>query len=229
MSKSVLTFAAVIGSTKTLCGFSIRALVSLHTVTVRVARISLPVKKAQTMFVPTASDNTALMIVELIPSANSRATEQRRKLNVRLSKLQQRVRGTVKKDGVKVPKLIALLKRRRKERVKLGDYVHLIANAESFPEFTAPLKFHWVFVPNVPIKLLEPGFREQYETDFTLDEDEIDQNLERYDAIDDLLATEEPWPIVVDEGGLVIDGNHRLAVLSDRGAKTVDVLWVRSK
>lgn len=68
-------------------------------------------------------------------------------------------------------------------------------------------------------------------TDPESDDEEAGENLERYYRIEALLVHQgkKPWPIVVGQDGEVIDGYHRLAVLSDSGAEEVDVLWVRPK
>lgn len=120
---------------------------------------------------------------------------------------------------------------RRKERVDPRSYGDLIKKAVKFPEFKAPSRYTWDLVHGVPIGALNPGSRFDYETDPESDDEEAGENLARYDRLVELLVHEgkKPWPVVVGQDGEVIDGYHRLAVLSDHGAETVDVLWVRPK
>jgi hypothetical protein len=110
--------------------------------------------------------------------------------------------------------------------------LNLINRAAEHTEIAHPDRFHWDLVRDVPIRLLDPPSREAYEFDPDAeDEDEVQQNLDRYDDLVRLLIDEghEPWPVVVDAHGFVLDGYHRLAVLSDHGVKAVDVIWVRKK
>jgi len=107
----------------------------------------------------------------------------------------------------------------------------LIKKAVKFPEFKSPSKYTWDLIRGVPIHELDPGSKFDYETDPDLDDEEIAENLERYYQVETLIFHQgkKPWPIAVGRDGEVIDGYHRLAVLSDHGVDTVDVLWVRPK
>jgi hypothetical protein len=120
---------------------------------------------------------------------------------------------------------------RKKARVDPKSYADLIKKAVKFPEFKSPTKYTWDLVHGVPIHALDPGSRFDYETDPESDDEEAGENLARYDRLVELLVHQgkRPWPIVVGQDGEVIDGYHRLAVLSDHGTEKVDVLWVRPK
>lgn len=120
---------------------------------------------------------------------------------------------------------------RRKERVDPKSYGDLIKKAVKFPEFKSPSKYTWDLIRGVPIHELNPGSKFDYETDPESDDEEAAENLVRYYRVEALLVHQgkKPWPIVVGQDGEVIDGYHRLAVLSDHGAENVDVLWVRPK
>jgi hypothetical protein len=85
-------------------------------------------------------------------------------------------------------------------------------------------------VRGVPIALFAPASRNVYAfgegADDSGDSDEM-SHLERYDAIADKLKRGgKPWPVLVDVQGAILDGFHRLAVLSDLGVKYTDVLWI---
>ena len=118
-----------------------------------------------------------------------------------------------------------------KKRVDPKSYGDLIQKAVKFPEFKSPSKYTWDLIRSVPIHHLNPGSRFDYETDPESDDEEAGENLARYDRLVSLLVHQgkKPWPVVVGQDGEVIDGYHRLAVLSDNGAEEVDVLWVRPK
>jgi len=120
---------------------------------------------------------------------------------------------------------------RRKVRVDPKSYADLIQKAVTFPEFKSPSKYTWNLIRGVPIAYLNPGTRVDYELDPESDDEEVGENLARYDRLVELLVHEgkKPWPVVVGQDGEVIDGYHRLAVLSDHGAEAVDVLWVRPR
>jgi len=120
---------------------------------------------------------------------------------------------------------------RRKVRADPKSYADLIQKAVKFPEFKSPSKYTWDLIRGVPIGYLHPGTRVDYELDPESDDEEVGENLARYDRLVDLLVHEgkKPWPVVVGQDGEVIDGYHRLAVLSDHGTEAVDVLWVRPK
>ena len=107
----------------------------------------------------------------------------------------------------------------------------LIQKAVKFPEFKTPTRYTWQFIRGVPINELDPGSKFDYEIDPESDGEEAGENLSRYYRIERLLYHQgkRPWPIVVNGDGDVIDGFHRLAVLSDHGTETVDILWVRPK
>jgi hypothetical protein len=131
-------------------------------------------------------------------------------------------------EALRVPDWLAS---RKKERVDPARYAGLVAKAVKFPEFSSPSKYTWDLVRDVPIHYLNPGSRIDYEMDPESDDEEVGENVARYDRLVDLLVYQgkRPWPIVVGQDGEVIDGYHRLAVLSDNGAESVDVLWVRPK
>jgi hypothetical protein len=118
-----------------------------------------------------------------------------------------------------------------KKRVDPKSFRDLIQKAVKFPEFKAPSKYTWDLIRGVPIRELDPGSKFDYETDPESNDEEAGENLARYHRVEALLVHQgkKPWPIVVGQDGAVIDGHHRLAVLSDHGAETVDVLWVRPK
>jgi hypothetical protein len=103
---------------------------------------------------------------------------------------------------------------------------------EDVPEFMHVHRYHWDLVRNVPIMLLNPTSRKMYELDTDAeDEDDIQQNLDRYaDLVLQLIVKSNAiWPILVDEHGLILDGYHRLAVLSDHGSTHVDVIQIRPR
>jgi len=131
-------------------------------------------------------------------------------------------------EALSAPEWLVSLHR---ERVDPKSYGALIKKAVKFPEFKSPSKYTWDLVRGVPIHDLDPGSRFDYEVDPDSDAKEVRQNLRRYDQVEGLIVYQhqEPWPIVIDQHGGVIDGNHRLSVLADHGVEEVDVLWVRPK
>lgn len=117
---------------------------------------------------------------------------------------------------------------RAKKRVDPKSYSDLIQKAVQLPQFKTPSKYTWDLIRGVPITDLEAGSKFDYEDDPESDDEEVGENLARYHRIEALIQQgKKPWPVVVDQDAAVIDGYHRLAVLSDRGANKVDVLWVR--
>ena len=120
---------------------------------------------------------------------------------------------------------------RKKERVDPKAFAKLIKEAVKFPEFKSPSRYTWDLIRDVPIHYLDPGSRDDYETDPDSSDEEIDENLTRYDRVAALLTRrkKKPWPIVVNQDGAVIDGYHRLAVLADHEIADVDVLWARPR
>lgn len=123
--------------------------------------------------------------------------------------------------------LLAML-RRAKTEVDPGEFKAILCGAAKWDEVLKPQNYKWFLVRNVPIRLLDPPSREYYEQDpFAEDEEDRRQNLERYDELVRLLIVERRpvWPIVLDKRGAILDGFHRLAVLSDHGKKSVKVLW----
>lgn len=114
-------------------------------------------------------------------------------------------------------------------RVDPSDYPAIFA-AEKWLEILNPTAFEWYLLRDVPIERLRPGTRTDWREDCDLDEEDIEENEARYDLIEALIDSgESPWPVIADERGLVLDGYHRLAVLNDHGAESVDVLWVRER
>lgn len=120
---------------------------------------------------------------------------------------------------------------RAKERVDPKSVRDLIQKAVKFPEFKTPSKYTWDLIRGVPIHELDPGSKFDYETDPESDDEEAGENLARYHRVETLLFHQgkKPWPVVVNQDGDVIDGHHRLAVLSDHNVDQVDVLWARPK
>ena len=120
---------------------------------------------------------------------------------------------------------------RPKERVAPKAYGDLIKKAVKFPEFKTPSKYTWDLIHSVPIHELDPGSKFDYEADPESDDEETSENLARYSRVEALIFHQgkKPWPVVVNQDGNVIDGHHRLAVLSDRNVNRVDVLWARPK
>ena len=133
--------------------------------------------------------------------------------------------------------LLTRLNRARKVKVDPSTVEGTVLRyAAGFPEVSHPNDYTWYMIRRVPIELLDPPSRESYaEQDPDLDEEEaeesVEQNLDRYDDLARVLIREgqRPWPVVLDARGMVLDGFHRLAVLSDHGKKHVDVLWVLPK
>ena len=125
----------------------------------------------------------------------------------------------------------AWLVSRAKERVDPKSFDDLIQRAVKFPEFKTPSKYTWDLIRDVPIHELDPGSKFDYELDPESDDEEAGENLARYYRVETLLFHQgkKPWPVVVNQDGDVIDGHHRLAVLSDHDVDSVNVLWVRPK
>lgn len=95
----------------------------------------------------------------------------------------------------------------------------IIRKAERFEEIKHPRKYTWTMYAGVPIEYLEPGTLNDYVTDGSK------KDVRRYREIKKLMkAGGDPWPILVDQYGFVLDGYHRLAAMSDLGEKEVKVV-----
>lgn len=99
----------------------------------------------------------------------------------------------------------------------------IIRKAEKFEEIKQPRKYTWAMYAGVPIEYLEPGSLQEYQAE------KNKKGVKRYMAVKKILqAGGEPWPILVDEYGFILDGYHRLAAMSDLGEEEVKVVVATS-
>lgn len=119
---------------------------------------------------------------------------------------------------------------KRATRVDPATYAHVFAASEQFLEIIHRDNYDWYLSRSVPIARLKPQTFSSWSEDPDLDEEEVEENEARCQEIERLLDSgKEVWPVLAEESGFILDGFHRLAVLNDRGARTVDVLWARSR
>jgi hypothetical protein len=125
------------------------------------------------------------------------------------------------------PSALLLLLRKRAKPVDIGAFAHVLKASEPWPEIVTPDLWSWRLARNVPIKLLEPPTEDDWRMDPAVDDDEVEENISRYETIKGILkAGGGLWPIVVSEAGFILDGYHRLAAAYSLNPKaTVDVLW----
>ena len=118
-----------------------------------------------------------------------------------------------------------------KTPVDPSAYREIFRASAKFEETRHPKKYKWMLVRDVPIAIFQPPSLDDYTSDPDVTEEEMDENVERYNYLYKLLIErgEKPWPVVVAPEGLVLDGYHRLAVLFDADRETVDVLWAASR
>ncbi len=123
--------------------------------------------------------------------------------------------------------LVSYLRRARKTEVSPKPYRDMLRAAKSFSLATRrPDEWRWYLVRGVPISVLdEEGVGIPTLADFEYEESEDD--VLRYRILHKKLALrgEKPWPVVVSPEGEILDGIHRLSVLSDAGVEKIDVLW----
>jgi hypothetical protein len=110
-----------------------------------------------------------------------------------------------------------------KTRVNWEDYKHIIEVSERYDAIEWPENHEWFLLKNVPMKVFKHiSIKEIAAVE---DPDERREHRERYRYILDLLKNgEEPWPVIVADNGLILDGFHRLAALNTLRKPTVDVL-----
>lgn len=119
---------------------------------------------------------------------------------------------------------------KRAARADPAAYAHVFAASEPFEEVAHLGDRDWFLIRDVPLAHLQPQTLSSWSEDPDLSEAEVAENEARYEEIARLLDNgEEVWPVLVSKAGRILDGYHRLAVLNDRGAPTVDVLWARSR
>ena len=114
------------------------------------------------------------------------------------------------------------------ETVDPDDYKEVLDMSEAWPETRERHKYNWFLQQAVPLDTLPAPSPEDWELDPDLDEDEIEENVQRYEDIRALLEQGAAlWPVVVDEHGFVLDGYHRMAAALSVGLEAVDVLMAR--
>lgn len=105
------------------------------------------------------------------------------------------------------------------------DYREVISASELWDPIRWPGNHDWFLVKNVPLN----AFREVSIDAIAAvdDREERREHRERYKAILKMLKQHAaPWPVIVADTGMIIDGYHRLAALRTLKQKSVDVLYV---
>jgi len=119
----------------------------------------------------------------------------------------------------------AILDEMPQEQVNWEDYREIIEASEPWDPIQWPENHDWFLIKEVPLD----AFRE-VSIDAIADvedRDERREHKERYKAILKMLKKgADPWPVIVADSGMIIDGYHRLAALNTLKRPTVDVLFV---
>lgn len=120
-----------------------------------------------------------------------------------------------------------LLFKMPREEANWEDYREIIENAEQDHEpIRYPQNFDWDLIKDVPLSLFPEATVSAVKN--VGDAEERREHKERIGIIVKMLKKgADPWPVIVDsEGGVIVDGWHRLAALHQLKASSVDVLYV---
>ena len=112
-------------------------------------------------------------------------------------------------------------------RVRLSPldapWAEIFRRSEPWPAVVAALEGEgeWWLIRDVPLSVFASQTPDA--GDYVTDGDE--DGVRRCEVIAVALgAGDRPWPLIV-EGDFVLDGYHRLAVVSDHGDESIDVIW----
>lgn len=118
-----------------------------------------------------------------------------------------------------------IIDRLPKESVNWQDYAEIIEASEPWDPIQWPENHDWELVRDVPLDAFR-GVTVAAIADVE-DPDERREHRSRYKFILGMLRRgEKPWPIIVGENGMILDGYHRLAALHTLRREVVDVLYV---
>lgn len=111
------------------------------------------------------------------------------------------------------------------EPVDWRRFSEVLENSEPWDPIQWPENHDWFLIKDVPLD----AFREVNIDAIADVEDrgERREHKERYKAILKMLKKgADPWPVIVADSGMIIDGHHRLAAMNTLKRPTVDVLFV---
>jgi hypothetical protein len=119
----------------------------------------------------------------------------------------------------------AILEKMARVPVLWEDYREILEASEPWDPIRWPENHDWFLIKDVPLG----AFRE-----VTIDavqdvgpRGERSEHRERYKAILKMLKKgASPWPVIVADTGMIIDGYHRLAAMNTLKRPSVDVLYV---
>ena len=119
----------------------------------------------------------------------------------------------------------AILEEMPRVSVNWEDFREIIEASEPWDPIQWPENHDWFFIKDVPLD----AFREVNVDAIADVEDPAErrEHRERYKAILKMLRNgADPWPVIVADNGMIIDGYHRLAAMGTLKRSTVDVLFV---
>lgn len=118
-----------------------------------------------------------------------------------------------------------ILQEMPRAQVSWEDFREIIEASEPWDPIQWPENHDWFLIKDVPLD----AFREVNVDAIAEVEDRAErrEHRERYKAILKMLrGGAHPWPVIVADSGMIIDGYHRLAAMSTLKRSTVDVLFV---
>lgn len=131
-------------------------------------------------------------------------------------------RGT---DEEEANRRALILEKMSKDPANWEDFREIIEASEPWDPIQWPENHDWFMIRKVPMKAFR-GITLGAIADVE-DPGERKEHRERYQEILKKLKNgAAPWPVIVADTGVIIDGFHRLAALQKLKATAVDVLYV---
>lgn len=131
-------------------------------------------------------------------------------------------RGTDEEEAARRAKILEKLHR---DPVQWEDFREIIEASEPWDPIQWPQNHDWFLIRKVPMSAFR-GITVAAISDVQ-DRAERREHRERYEHILKMLKKgATPWPVIVSDFGMIIDGYHRLAALHTLKATAVDVLYV---
>lgn len=118
-----------------------------------------------------------------------------------------------------------ILDKMEKDPVKWEDFREIIEASEPWDPIQWPENHDWFMIRKVPMTAFR-GITLEAVADVE-DPAERKEHRQRYQEILKMLKDgAAPWPVIVADTGMIVDGYHRLAALRKLKATAVDVLYV---